>query len=117
MIDGSLVLNVRSSTPEYMGFRVTFVYGTLSPSYACSGGGSIPFSRGCYKTKFSVPAGSDFVAIRIPFKSFSDKWSPATGEQTKTCAEDKDVCPTAKALKGIKRMEVWAEGVDGKAHL
>merc|ERR1719379_3210588 len=115
--DGELVLMVRSSTPEYKGFRVSFVSGALSPAYACSGGGSIPFSRGCFKAKFSAPAGDNFVAVRIPFSSFGDKWSPATGEQSKTCAEDKTVCPTADKLKAIKRVEVWAEGADGKVHL
>jgi len=114
---GSLVLMVRSSTPEYKGFRVTLAAGTLSPAYACSGGSSIPLSGGCYKAKFSVPAGNDFVAVRIPFSSFSDHWSPATGEQTKTCAQDKSVCLTTASLKGIKRIEVWAEGVLGKVHL
>jgi len=115
-VQGGLVLTVRSSTPEYTGFRVSFAAGTLSPAYACSGGGSIPLSRGCYKAKFSVPAG-DFTTILIPFIDFSDLWSPATGEQKKTCAEDQSACPTAKALAGVKRIEFWAEGVDGKAHL
>jgi len=114
---GSLVLSVRSTTPEYKGFHVSFASGTLAPSYACAGGGSIPLSRGCFKASFSVAAGDDFQTIRIPFSNFSDKWSPATGAQTKTCAEDKDVCPTAAKLAGIKRLEVWAEGADGKAHL
>lgn len=54
-IDGELVLKVRSTTPEYEGFRVTLVAGTMSPAYACSGGSSLPFSGGCYKAKFSVP--------------------------------------------------------------
>mmetsp|Transcript_104722 Transcript_104722/g.327608 ORF Transcript_104722/g.327608 Transcript_104722/m.327608 type:complete len:277 (-) Transcript_104722:45-875(-) len=114
---GDLVLTVRSSTPEYKGFRVSFVSGTLSPGYACAGGGSIPLSRGCFKAKFSVPAGGDFVTVRVPFHDFSDKWSPATGEQTTTCAQDASVCPTAKTLGGIKRVELWAEGADGKVHL
>jgi hypothetical protein len=113
-LGGSLVLEVRSSTPSYTGFRVSFAAGTLSAAYACSGGGSLPFSRGCYKTKFSVPAGDEWSTVTIPFTSFSDKWSPATGEQTTTCAADSDVCPTASALSGIKRVEFWAEGVDGK---
>merc|ERR1719230_604081 len=116
-INGDLVLTVRTSTPEYKGFRVSFASGTLSPAYSCAGGGSIPFSRGCFKAKFSVPAGDEFTAIRIPFKNFSDKWSPSTGEQTTTCAQDTTVCPTAQTLKGIKRIEVWAEGADGKVHL
>ncbi|KAL3902397.1 MAG: hypothetical protein SGPRY_012083, partial [Prymnesium sp.] len=114
---GSLVLEVRSSTPEYKGFRLSFAAGTLSPSYACAGGGSIPLSRGCFKAKFSVPKGDGWSSVRIPFTSFSDKWSPATGEQTTTCAQDLEVCPTAKALDGIKRLEFWAEGADGEVHL
>lgn len=82
-----------------------------------AGGGSLPLSRGCSKTKFAVPAGDEFTAVRIPFNSFSDMWSPATGEQTKTCAQDKTVCPTPADLAKIIRIEVWAEGVAGKVHL
>jgi len=115
--DGELVLLVRSTTPEYTGFRVSFASGTASPTYSCSGGGSIPFSRGCFKAKFSVPSGSNFTEVTVPFKSFSDKWSPATGEHTKNCSDTPDVCPTAKTLASIKRIEVWAEGVLGKVHL
>jgi len=116
-IDGSLVLLVRTSTPEYAGFRVTFVSGAVSPSFACAGGGSLPLSRGCYKQKFSVPAGSEFVEIKLPFNTFSDKWSSATGEQTTTCADDASVCPTASKLKKIQRVEFWGEGASGKLHL
>jgi len=114
---GSLVLRVRSTTPTYTGFRVSFASGTLSPSYACAGGGSIPLSRGCFKAPFSVPAGTDFTDVTIPFSSFSDKWSPATGVQTTTCANDSDVCPSASKLKSIERVEVWAEGANGNVHL
>jgi hypothetical protein len=116
-IDGSLVLSVRTSTPEYAGYRVTFVSGAVSPSFACAGGGSLPLSRGCYKQKFSVPAGSDFVEIKLPFNTFSDKWSSATGEQTTTCADDASVCPTASKLKKLQRVEFWGEGASGKLHL
>merc|ERR1712151_1155085 len=66
-IDGSLVLKVRSSTPEYEGYRVTFVSGAGSASFACAAGGSLPFSRGCFKEKFSVPTGADFVEVKLPF--------------------------------------------------
>jgi len=116
-INGSLVVSARTSTPDYAGFRVTFVSGTLSPAYSCSGGGSLPFSRGCFKQKFTVPAGSEFVEVKIPFNTFSDKWSPATGEQTEECANNSDVCPTAAMLSGIKRIEFWGEGVAGQLHL
>jgi len=116
-IDGSLVLTVRTSTPDYAGFRVTFVSGAASPPFSCAGGGALPFSRGCFKQKFKVPAGPDFVDIKLPFSTFSDKWSSATGEHTKECAVDKDVCPTASKLSKIQRIEFWGEGALGKLHL
>jgi hypothetical protein len=83
-LDGALVLTVRSTTPSYAGFRVSFASRTMSPDYACAGGGSIPLSRGCFKAPFAVPAGADFVDVPIPFAAFSDLWSPSTGNQTKT---------------------------------
>jgi hypothetical protein len=116
-IDGSLVLTVRTTNPEFEGYRVTFVSGAASPSFSCSAGGSLPFSRGCYKQKFSVPAGDNFVDVKIPFNTFSDKWSSATGEQTTTCADDADVCPTASKLAKIQMIEFWGEGASGKLHL
>jgi apolipoprotein D and lipocalin family protein len=116
-IDGSLVLSVRTTNPEYEGYRVTVVSGATSPSFSCSAGGSLPFSRGCYKEKFSVPAGDDFVDVKIPFNTFSDKWSSATGEQTTTCADDADVCLTANKLAKIQMVELWGEGAGGKVHL
>jgi peptide methionine sulfoxide reductase MsrB len=117
-LGGDLVLKVRSSTPNYAGFRVSFASGTLAPSYACAGGGSIPFSRGCYKAHFTVPENStQWTDVRVPFSSFSDMWSPATGNQTKLCKDDPDVCPTAHVLANIIRFEVWAEGVDGAPSL
>merc|ERR1719487_2061903 len=118
MLGGNIVLTVRSSTPDYTGFRFSFASGTVSPQYACAGGGTIPFSRGCFKSKaFTVPAGSDFSVVKIPIDSFSDKWSSATGEQTSTCAQDKDVCVTAEKLKKIQHLSIWGEGVAGKIHL
>lgn len=115
--DGSLVLKVRTTTPDYAGFRVSFASGAASPAFSCAGGGGLPFSRGCFKQKFHVPAGGDFVEVKLPFNGFSDMWSSATGEQTKTCAMDKDVCPTPTKLSKIKRVEFWGEGATGKLHL
>merc|ERR1712150_177063 len=116
-IDGSLVLSVRTSTPEYAGYRVTFVSGAASPSFSCAGGGNLPLSRGCFKQKFIVPTGQDFVEVKLPFNTFSDKWSSATGEHTAECAKNKDVCPTAAKLSQIQRIEFWGEGAAGKLHL
>lgn len=116
-IHGNLVLSVRTSTPDYAGYRIAFVSGAASPSFSCAGGGNLPFSRGCFKQKFSVPAGADFVEVKLPFSSFSDKWSSATGEHTEECAKNADVCPTAAKLSEIQRVEFWGEGAAGKLHL
>jgi hypothetical protein len=117
LLSGDLVLTVRSTTPTYKGFRVTVAAGTVSPDYSCAGGGGLPLSGGCYKAKFSVPAGEAFTQIKIPFNTFSDHWSSATGDQTKTCADDKTVCITAEKLAKIQRVELWAEGALGMVHL
>merc|ERR1712004_722478 len=53
--DGNLVLPVRTTTPEYAGYRVTVVSGAVSPNFACAAGGSLPLSRGCFKDKFVIP--------------------------------------------------------------
>ena len=64
-----------------------------------------------------MPSGKDFVEVRVPFKAFSDKWSPASGEQTVRCAEDQEVCPKERDLSKIQRLELWAEGALGHVHL
>jgi len=116
---GDIVLSVRSSTPDYKGFRVTVVSGAVSASFACAGGGGLPLSRGCYKAKFSVPKSSngEFQTVRLDMRAFSDLWSSATGEHTKECADDASACLTAAKLAKIQRIEVWAEGAAGKVHL
>lgn len=114
---GSILLSVRSTTPGYKGFRITIAAGAASPAYSCGAGGSLPFSTGCFKAKYSVPAGNNFNTVRIPMTAFSDKWSSATGEHTKECKDDESVCLTAAKLKKIQRVEVWAEGALGKVHL
>jgi len=118
-ISGGLVLNVRSASANYTGYRVSFAAGAMSPSYSCAGGGSLPGSRGCFKADFSIPdeGKSDFVEVVVPFQAFTDKWDSATGAATKTCLEDTDVCPTAELLSGIQYIEVWAEGVNGVIQL
>lgn len=116
-IDGDLVLTVKSSTPEYRGFRVSFAAGALSPSFSCAAGGSIIGSGGCYKAQFNVSERSGWTQVRIPFRSFSDKWSSYTGDQVKTCQQDKSVCPTAEKLSKIQAIGFWGEGVEGKVNL
>merc|ERR1712217_427990 len=99
---------VRTTTPEYKGYRLTLVSGAVSASFACSGGGTLPFSRGCYKAKFSVPKSTngELHSIRIPLSSFSDLWSPASGEHNKQCADDSSACLTSEKLSKVQRLEL-----------
>lgn len=115
---GALILMARSSTPEYRGFHVSF--GTTEKwdiKKACSNDLGPYKNRGCYKAAFNVPAGDDFSPVRIPFSSFSGAWLFGNGNIYKTCAEDKEFCMTSESLARIKTIELWAEGVNGKAHL
>lgn len=113
---GDLVLTVRSNA-QYDGWKVSLASGTLSPTFACAAGGGLPFSRGCYKAPFAVPVGSEFVEVRVPFATFTDRWSSTTGKPAASCAEDSSTCLTAEKLKKVLRVEFMAEGVDGKVHL
>merc|ERR1712187_495610 len=72
---------------------------------------------GSYKPNFAVPASEEFQTVVVPFTDFTYKWSDTTGEPTVKCADDASVCPTEKYLKGLKTLEIMAEGVEGSFHL
>lgn len=55
--------------------------------------------------------------MTLPFTSFSDYWDDASGDQIKTCQDDKKYCPTEDTLKNMKTISIWGEGVAGKVHL
>lgn len=95
-------IRVRSSTPDYTGFKLAF-----GPS-----GGQ--FSTG-YKQDFSATA--EWTEVVLPFNDFTSATSPATGEPTKLCKDDPSVCPTQEALSGINELAFWAEGVAGNVSL
>ena len=63
-----LVLVLRSSTPEFHGFKVSFAANTLDPLFKS------------YKANFAVPSGGSWQSITVPFSSFSNDWSPFTGD-------------------------------------
>jgi hypothetical protein len=114
---GDFVMKVRSTTPDYTGFKVSFAASTTFATLACASGGSTALGRGCFKAPFSVAAGDDFSEIRIPLSEFSDKWSSATGELTTLCKDDPSVCPTAEKLKKVQLVSIWGEGAAGKVHV
>lgn len=106
---GAVVLLVRSRTPEQT-FGLSFASAaSASPGYACAHGGRLPWSRGCYKASFQVPASTDFVEVKIPLRDFSDLRSTS-------CAQESSVCPTAQSLSQIRRLEISAER-PGQVHL
>jgi hypothetical protein len=116
---------VRSRTPTYQGFKFGF-RGKGIPKTSIFGGGS-------FKAGFSMN-GTDpslFQEVTIPMAKFSYDWSGFTGDcntkdparglnQQHYCCSgsgespSKDsVCPSAKYLKDISDVEIWAEGVAG----
>jgi hypothetical protein len=90
--------------------------GKLSAFKAAFGTG-LEFNFGSYKADFKVPNDGAFHKVYIPFSSFSNKWSPATGEPTTKCSDDKSVCPTAKSLRTLGSVGIWAEGAAGDFHV
>jgi hypothetical protein len=115
-LDGALHLRVRTTTPQYTGFKVAFgADGARRPTPSRHGGAS-------FKADFSL-TGTDWQEVAIPFNQFSIDWSEYTGEcstkdptgtQHYCCsAAHPEVCPTAVALRNINSVEVWAEGVEG----
>jgi hypothetical protein len=95
-------LRARSSSPTYAGFKLAF------------GPGKSLFSTG-FKQDFKV--GEQWTEVVLPFNKFSSATSPATGEPTKRCEDDKSVCPDAKTLGGITELAIWAEGIAAEVNL
>lgn len=100
-------LVVRSDESGYMGYRFSF-------GDAHAPGGKF-FARG-YKTNLEGVQNS-FTEIVLPFSDFTDFWDDATGDPIHTCEEHSDYCPDERALKNMKTMAVWGEGVGGAVHL
>jgi len=92
-IDGGLEIEL-ISTGNLTQFKAAF-------------GNKAEFNFGSYKADFVVTQGPNLV--RIPFTSFSNKWSSSTGEPTVKCSpEHKSVCPTAHSLSTLGSVGVWA---------
>jgi len=96
-----LKLLVKSTTPEYRGFKVSFssIF-TVLPTFWS------------FKADFNVPpsVSGEWQWVDIPFSNFSNNWSAYTGEPLTRCADDPKVCPKERDLKHIKRVTLWAEG-------
>ena len=105
-----LQFSLRSSTPSYEGFRVSF--GNKRPPDA------FPYSYG-FKANMKLDAGdaSAFQTVQLPFDQFTDKWDAGTGDAIVTCAENKEYCPDEASLKSLFSVAVWGEGVEGEVDL
>jgi len=109
-----LLLRVRTSSPEYAGYKVSFAADTLNPQFKS------------FKANFNI-TGTDWTTVAIPFNSFSNDWSPYTGNcdtldptgvQHHCCsAQHPEVCPTKRNLRGITQLGLWTEGASGNFHL
>lgn len=103
MLSGGLLFKM-ISTGEMNVFKAAF-------------GTSTEYDFGSYKADFTVPSTGQMQEVYIPFKNFSNKWSPSTGEPTIKCSSDRNVCPTARSLGDIGSIGIWAEGTAGDFHV
>lgn len=115
-INGALLIEARSTTAGYKGFKVAF-----DAKNATRPGKGTHHGAPSFKADFAV--GSDWSTVRVPFSKFSVDWSDYTGEcstkdpdgtQHHCCSkEHPEVCPTVQHLAALTGLEVWAEGVEG----
>lgn len=96
-----IIVGVKNVGRSYSGYKIAFCDSRLN--FNCQ------FKS--YKADLSVPSGSDFTDVFVPWKSFSNKWDAATGKHTG------DSPPTASSLKSITQLQLWTEGVEGDFHL
>ena len=107
----SLTIKSTSTPAKYPGYRMSFG-NDRSKSSTCPSG----FFAFGYKADFTAPEG-DFAEVKIPFTSFTRCWDDSTGDAIKTCAEDKEFCPTAERLADLQTVSLWAEGHVGDVTL
>jgi len=104
-----LQFTLKSSTPSYQGFRVSF--GNKRPPDA------FPYTYG-FKTNLKLDASQqDFQTIRLPFDTFTDKWDAGSGDAVVTCQENKEYCPDQNDKANLFSIAVWGEGIEGKVDL
>jgi hypothetical protein len=109
-----LMARVRTSTPEYAGYKFSFAADTLNREFKS------------FKANFNLTT-TDWTTVAVPFDQFSNDWSPYTGDcttkdptglQHKCCTpQTPEVCPTKKNLRDISELGVWTEGAAGTFHL
>lgn len=121
-LNGSFMLEIRTSTPEFQGFKFAWSANGVPQSNSYG-----PKGNGCFKAPFPTLNGTDWQTISLDMSSFSWDWSPFTGKcdtkdpsgtQHHCCTEQTPTyCPTAKYLSEVIDLEIWAEGFEGDFHL
>jgi len=121
----SIAMKVKSSTPDFKGFKMAFSAPKLPKAHF--------FGFASYKAGFTL-TGSDWQVVEVPLTLFSRDWSSYTGRcDTKDpglfgsqhyCCDKSgekpskpEVCVEAKYLSKIDQLELWAEGVKGDFNL
>ncbi|GMH90936.1 hypothetical protein TL16_g11911 [Triparma laevis f. inornata] len=105
-----LTLLVKTTTPEYNGFKVSFAADTINPQFKC-------FKADFVIDPNSVDEETGYNVVRIPYNEFSNNWSSYTGEPIVKCSDDASVCPSEKNKKDIQQLGLWAEGAAGVFNL
>lgn len=108
----SIVIEARSSTPDYAGYKLAFSAGLSDGFYA-------------FKANFKLT--SDWSKVAIPLNMFSNDWSSYTGDcdtldptgKQHYCCSDAhpEKCPQPQDLKRISHMSIWAEGHAADFHI
>ncbi len=108
----------RTTSPSYAGFKLSLAADTLEPQFKS------------FKANFnltSAKSASEWTVVNIPLTSFSNDWSPYTGDcdtkdptgtQHHCCSADHpEVCAKSDDLKHIEQVGIWSEGHEGDFHL
>ena len=113
-LEGGLVLMVKTTSPEYQGFK--FAFNAIgAPKHHGS-----HEAMGSYKTDFE--ATEEWTRVVLPFDNFSADWSDFTGScetkdpdgyQHECCSVNAKMCPDKKRLSHVVGFSVWAEGAEG----
>ena len=97
--EAGLVLKLANVAGNITAYKVAFCDSRINP-YRCQ--------FGTFKAGFNLTAApAQKQTVFLPWASFSDKWSAATGAHTK------EEPPTKSALASITQMQIWVEGVAG----
>mmetsp|Transcript_32515 Transcript_32515/g.74891 ORF Transcript_32515/g.74891 Transcript_32515/m.74891 type:complete len:138 (+) Transcript_32515:159-572(+) len=115
-LSGHVIMRLRSATPSYPGFKVSFAANTLNPQFKS------------FKASFALAPTTDWQYVAVPFlPAFSNDWSPYTGDCGGTdpsgskhdcCTRfTPDVCVTKRNLRSISQLQIWAEGHAGHFQL